>query len=75
METKIKQTLNWLRKEKNMREGHEPTDYIVLAIQALGKQAPQKVNNGEFCPLCTQYLNIRRQQQYCDKCGQKLDWD
>ncbi len=30
MEMKIKQTINWLRKEKNMREGHEPTDYIVL---------------------------------------------
>lgn len=68
---KIKCAINWLRKEKKkQREGHEPTDYITLAMQALEKQVPKKVIDRDFCPTCKQYLGCESfEQQHCDKCG------
>ena len=33
--TDKKLAIEWLRREKSMREGHEPTDYIDMAIEAL----------------------------------------
>lgn len=57
------------------------------AIKALEKQIPKKPNNiksildfsGNYyssrgdCPCCGEGLN--RFFIYCDKCGQKLDWE
>jgi transcription initiation factor IIE alpha subunit len=66
-----------------IRENHEPTDYIVLAMQALGKQVPQKPSiedeMGYFmCPNCNAAINYtsdREDHKFCLNCGQKLDWN
>ncbi len=48
-----------------------------MAIGALEKQIPSKVEQydkgGFYCPKCEFILNIS--QQYCDYCGQALDWE
>ena len=52
------------------------TTYAKMAVAALEKQIPMKpiLINGRFdCPAC--HSNNRSLDYYCDKCGQKLDWD
>ena len=53
---------------------------INMAIQALEKQIPKRVNkasenklNTNLCPVCSREVIIR--QFYCETCGQKLNWD
>lgn len=46
------------------------------AIQSLEKQKPMKplVINGECtCPMCD--VTIAEKDEYCWKCGQKLEWE
>lgn len=52
------------------------TSYAKMAVGALEKQTPKKpliVNGRSTCPSCG--FNDRALDIYCDKCGQKLDWD
>lgn len=52
-----------------------------MAIKALEKQVPKKPTDaGKFadlyvglCSVCNEGVNS--QMNYCDKCGQKLDWE
>ena len=61
---------------------------LVLAIKALRKQVPIKPNNikdivdfsdkyytskGD-CPVCGRE-GVSKSDLYCDKCGQKFDWE
>ncbi len=63
------------------------TEALDLAVSALEKQTPKKVNNfsedGDIsacipktksgnCPICNNF--IWGAAVYCDKCGQALDW-
>ena len=57
-------------------------DYIKLAIKALEKQVPKKpiVYQDGFicCPICSNYLvtlNNAKNNNFCEKCGQKILWD
>ena len=45
---------------------------LVMAEEALEKQIPKKVENGE-CPICEEPIP-RWDSKYCPACGQKLDW-
>lgn len=51
---------------------------LTMAVEALEKQTPKKPYRMDvffrlqFCPVCNTYVS--RDQIYCDKCGQKLDW-
>ena len=61
---------------------------LVLAIKALRKQIPMKPNNikdildfsGNYytsrgnCPMCGRE-RVSKSDLYCDKCGQKFDWE
>ena len=61
---------------------------LVLAIEALRKQVPMKPNNikdiidfsGKYytskgdCPMCGRE-RVSKSDLYCDKCGQKFDWE
>ena len=56
-------------------------DYIKLAIKSLEKQVAKKpiIYQDGFvcCSVCSNYLvtlNNTKKSNYCDKCGQKLDW-
>ena len=48
-----------------------------LAISALEKQIPKKVTK-LACPSCNRFFLFRhgekRKGDYCDNCGQALDW-
>lgn len=49
-----------------------------VAIQALEKQIPKKLDFTEdkefaLCPCCNGN-GLTDKQEYCDNCGQKLDW-
>ena len=48
-----------------------------LAIQALEKQVPKKVD-GEYdektCTVCDEDI-LSYYANYCENCGQKLDWE
>lgn len=64
------------------------TTYAQLSIEALEKRIPQKPDlygdgywNGELvydmgsCPACCQSYEIEyHTPQYCENCGQALDW-
>lgn len=50
---------------------------IPTAINALRKQTPAEVEieNGNYiCPLCKNTLSSDGHENYCDNCGQTLDW-
>ena len=49
--TDKKLAIEWLRREKSMREGHEPTDYIDMAIESLK-------NQGCGCSICLSHNNM-----------------
>lgn len=54
------------------------TEALDMAIEALKKQIPKKVDGvcGEYknakCPIC--HSGLRFPDEYCSWCGQKLDW-
>ena len=61
-------------------EWEYPLDYSVAfetAIEALEKQIPKKVTKS-ICPSCNRIFLFRhgekRKGDYCDNCGQALDW-
>ena len=61
-------------------EWEYPLDYSVAfetAIEALEKQIPKKVTKS-VCPSCNRIFLFRhsekRKGDYCDNCGQALDW-
>ena len=48
-----------------------------MAIQALEKQIPKKPNTDDryvmyICPCCNDFVKVSH--NYCQNCGQKLDW-
>ena len=61
-------------------EWNYPLDYSIAfetAIEALEKQIPKKVTKS-VCPSCNRIFLFRhgekRKGDYCDNCGQALDW-
>ena len=61
-----------------------PLDYAInidLAIEALKKQIPKKpITTLDGCKACScglvlQEDNKRRCFYYCDRCGQRIDWE
>ena len=47
-----------------------------MAIQALEKQVPKKVDEDYCCPIChvCGIDDVGCTANYCSECGQKLDW-
>ncbi|WP_283682712.1 hypothetical protein [Parablautia sp. Marseille-Q6255] len=46
-------------------------------IEALEKQLPKKPRTSKAyygCPDCTTIRSLRQKHNYCQDCGQKLDW-
>ena len=61
-------------------EWNYPMEYAIAfetAIDALEKQIPKKVTKSA-CPSCNRIFLFRhgekRKGDYCDNCGQALDW-
>lgn len=81
----IKEAVNWINKhhatlDKGIRA--DDAESMTLAINALKKQMPAKVNNrikyhfdcdGGKCPNCSSEIN--QQMEYCVHCGQRIDWE
>lgn len=66
------------RVSRSMASIGETEDYTEVAINALEKQIPKKpdfTEDKEFalCPCCNGN-GLADKQEYCDNCGQKLDW-
>lgn len=65
-----------------------PVYDLLSYVQNFDKETAVKVNrhddnygrNGEFtaqfphCPICDKWFPLGHRQNYCDKCGQKLDF-
>jgi hypothetical protein len=80
----IWKAIKWLIaiKEKYIHGGDEKYDEqretaLCLAIVALEKQMPKKVTKS-VCPSCNRIFLFKhgetRKGNYCDNCGQALDW-
>lgn len=69
----IEKAIEWLRREKKWREGHEPTSYIDTATQALKEKAER--DNG--CVWCKEDNKIFHDGQhfhvFCSYCGKRLE--
>lgn len=73
------QKLDW--GEKKMKSALESEEFVKLVME---KQKPKKPKRdkqykyGRRCPVCNHYLGnvqfIRECQQYCENCGQKINW-
>ena len=65
------------------REIHD--DAVGLAVDALKKQIPMKAVGNHYahmrCPACNHRIpsgggsSSRRRDNWCNYCGQKIDWD
>lgn len=52
-------------------------EYFETAIEALEKQFPKKprISRAYYgCPDCATIRSLRQKHNYCQDCGQKLDW-
>lgn len=52
-------------------------EIIEKSIDALEKQIPQKPIDNFFdkrCPFCNSIWGITKDQKFCPKCGQAIDW-
>lgn len=52
---------------------------VDLAIEALKKQMPAKIEKSNtraygYCPECGKVFWDKWENEYCESCGQKLDW-
>ena len=45
-----------------------------MRILALEKQVPMKVTDKRHCPNCNCHFSDMWQTNYCEDCGQRLDW-
>lgn len=99
-EKKVRETIAWLETKRKIHKYGAYTSPIIpkeqidmieerydLAIEALEKQLPKKVENltgyrdlyghlifyKGFCPSCGFVVNSGK-NNYCNACGQKLDW-
>ena len=76
------EAINELQKNIDLPFGFTVSDEVSeIAIKAIEKQVPKKPTDaGKFadlyvglCSVCNEGVNS--QMNYCDKCGQKLDWE
>ena len=57
-------------------------DFLAVVIPALEKQIPKKpayrLTRSHYkvhdCPNCGQHFGFRNDVNYCENCGQKIDW-
>lgn len=78
-----KEAMEWFKKSAAYHNGYEPFN---MAIKALEKQIPKKPILHPFfedgtdysyyiCPnRCERYSQVNLQDNYCRKCGQRIDW-
>ena len=76
----VKEAIKTIRVAIAEVEWEYPLDYSVAfetAIEALEKQIPEEVTKS-VCPSCNRIFLFRhgekRKGDYCDNCGQALDW-
>ncbi len=71
---------------RHLKVGNFTGKQLDLAISALERQIPKKpiLDKNDFwvCPLCKggyiyppNALNYHQDMEYCNECGQKLDWE
>lgn len=88
---KVESALRSEEMKLNYRKEHKPKDINILdytIIEALRKQIPQKPIEKHYeeegekpyikykCPSCKSKYQISKDyDNYCSKCGQKIDWD
>lgn len=77
------EAIDYLLDPIGKREIHD--DAVELAVDALRKQIPQKAVGNHYahmrCPACNHRIpsgggsSSRRRDNWCNYCGQKIDWD
>ena len=77
------EAIDYLLDPIGKREMHD--DAVGLAVDALRKQIPQKAVGNHYahmrCPACNHRIpsgggsSSRRRDNWCNYCGQKIDWD
>jgi len=74
------EAIKWLK--ENCDKSHPA---VILAIISLDKQIPKKAVGNHYahmrCPACNHRIpsgggsSSRRRDNWCNYCGQKIDWD
>ena len=76
-EEAFREVLNRVYRNTDDFKMHISKDCYKLIIEALEKQIPKKVTK-LACPSCNRIFLFRhgekRKGDYCDNCGQALDW-
>ena len=77
------EAIDYLLDPIGKRDIHD--DAVGLAVDALRKQIPQKAVGNHYahmrCPACNHRIpsgggsSSRRRDNWCNYCGQKIDWD
>ena len=77
------EAIDYLLDPIGKREIHDES--VELAVDALRKQIPQKAVGNHYahmrCPTCNHRIpsgggsSSRRRDNWCNYCGQKIDWD
>lgn len=73
------EAINWLK--ENCDKRHQA---VILAIMSIDKQIPKKAVGTHYahmrCPTCNHRIpsgggsSSRRRDNWCNYCGQKIDW-
>ena len=77
------EAIDYLLDPIGKRDIHD--DAVGLAVDALRKQIPKKAVGNHYahmrCPACNHRIpsgggsSSRRRDNWCNYCGQKIDWD
>ena len=80
------QAIKILKEEKSWESDDRKINAFIMGIEALEKQIPKKPINQKYsffphsnllkskygeCPICN---TVQADDEYCQHCGQKLDW-
>ena len=76
----IKMLKDWNKDLSLMEDEKEGIECHELAIKALEKQIPKKMNLDYYCgfksrecPECGYTINLSKRHNYCNNCGQRLE--
>lgn len=75
---RLRDVINYYYTHHNERIYEKPIVFNI-SLDAINKQIIKDVREGEdyslWCPSCARRLQRKRSNNYCPRCGQRIEWN